>query len=116
MSQLPIDFEAARAARDSGIQRAADHADSDTPGWGEVALSFLERYARENEQFISEECTQVADRLGYGSPTDSRAWGAVFLKASRKGLIERIGYGVSKRRHLSPTPLWRSRICVKAAA
>ena len=52
--------------------------------------------------------TAEADRMGYGSPADDRAWGPIFQRAARNKVIQRIGYGISKRRHLSPTPLWRS--------
>ena len=31
--------------RDVGIQRAADHAEREAPGWGELALEFLTDYA-----------------------------------------------------------------------
>lgn len=98
----------ARAARDAGMQRAIDHAADVCMDWPARAYAFLTRFARTHESFISEECTEEAERLGFGPPTDPRAWGAIFQKASRSGVIARDGFGISQRRHLSPTPLWRS--------
>ena len=108
MNQLTIDFAAARAARDAGMTQALQRAERVDDEWPELAYEFLVGYARTHAQFISEEATAEADRLGYGSPADGRAWGAIFKRAARDEVIQRIGYGISQRRHLSPTPLWRS--------
>jgi hypothetical protein len=113
-AQLAIDFDVARAARDEGMGRAADHAERVQGGWKDAAFAFLVRYAGQHARFISEEATQAAEALGYGAPTDSRAWGAIFQRAAREGVIRRDGFGISKRRHLSPTPMWVS--CVAAGA
>lgn len=107
-AQLTIDFAEARAARDAGMSKALRHAERIDDEWPDAALGFLYRYARAHEHFISEEATAEAERLGYGSPADGRAWGGVFKRAAREGIIQRAGFGISKRRHLSPTPLWRS--------
>lgn len=113
MNQLAIDFAAARAARDAGMTQALQHAERVDDEWPELAYGFLFRYARTHEQFISEEATAEAARLGLGSPADPRAWGAIFKRAASTAngampFIQKVGYGISQRRHLSPTPLWRS--------
>lgn len=109
-------FPSRRAQRDAGMTQAIQHAERVELDWPDLAYAFLIRYARTHATFISEEATAEADRLGYGSPADDRAWGGVFLRASRAGLIRRIGYGISQRRHLSPTPLWRSLVFAGAPA
>ena len=116
MDRSVIDFDRARQERDSGMEQAVQHAECVDDAWPDVAYSFLVRYAWSHEQFISEECTAEADRLGYGSPADPRAWGAIFQRAARNGIIRRNGYGTSHRRHLSPTPLWQSLVYVGGAA
>lgn len=108
MNQLPLDFQAAKAARDRGMRQAAEHADHLDDTFADRAYDFLAHYARTHETFISEDATGAAAGKGITSPADQRAWGQVFRRAARDGLIERIGYGTSMRRHLSPTPLWRS--------
>lgn len=108
MLQPEFDFTAARAARDAGMQQATQHAEDLQPKWGELAIERIRTYAATHPEFISEECTDWAASQGFTSPTDPRAWGAPFLKAARLGIIRKVGYGISQRRHLSPTPLWRS--------
>lgn len=116
MQQSVLDFTAARAERDAGMNRAHDAAARRDEEWPDLAYGFLVRYATTHAEFISEELTAMADRMGYGSPADPRAWGAIFQRAARAGVIQRIGYGVSQRRHLSPTPLWRSLVFGGSAA
>lgn len=98
----------AKADRDDAMARAADHADDAWPHWCELAFSWIKTYALAHREFISEECTAAAQSAGIPAPPDDRAWGIPFKRASKQKIIVRIGYGVSKRRHLSPTPLWQS--------
>lgn len=114
--QQIFDFTAARAARDAGMTQALEHAERVNDEWPDMAYAFLCRYARGHAEFISETLTNEAIRMGYGSPADARSWGSLFAKAARAGVIQRIGYGVSQRRHCSPTPLWRSLVFVGSAA
>lgn len=108
MLQPEFDFSAARAERDAGMLQAAQHAEDLQPKWGELAIERIRAYAATHAEFISEECTDWAAAQGFTSPADPRAWGAPFQKAARLGIIRKVGYGVSQRRHLSPTPLWQS--------
>lgn len=108
MNQIAMNFDTARAERDAGIQRAAQHAEEASPRWGDLALDRIRAYATNHAEFISEECTDWAAAQGFTSPADPRAWGAPFQKAAKLGIIRKVGYGISQRRHLSPTPLWQS--------
>jgi hypothetical protein len=110
MSDL-FEFAQAKAERDTGIQQAIDHADAEQPGWSTEAYSFLLSYARKHKTFISEQCTDAALLAGVPPPPDLRAWGHPFRRAAKAGVIVRAGFGISARRHLSPTPLWESKIC-----
>jgi hypothetical protein len=92
-------------ARDEGMRRVAE-AD---PAFQQEAYHYLRFYARRHAEFIAEEGTEAASAMGL-VPHDGKAWGPVFSRASREGLIRQIGYGRSLRRHLSPTVLWRSRM------
>lgn len=106
--QTVFDFQQARAARDQGMQRATIRADRMDDTFGQRAEAFIYSYARTHEQFISEELTEAAARVGIVSPADPRAWGAPFQRAARSGVIRKDGYGISTKRHLSPTPRWTS--------
>lgn len=98
----------AKVARDEAMSRVAKHADESCHRWSVLAFQWVLTYALAHREFVSEDCTAAAMEVGIPKPPDDRAWGAPFARAARQNIIKRIGYGVSKRRHLSPTPLWQS--------
>lgn len=97
-----------KSARDDGIKSAADHADEQSLRWTDLAFNWICKYAADHSTFISEECTAAAMASGLPSPPDDRAWGHPFQRASRELKIKKIGYGISNRRHQSPTIRWQS--------
>lgn len=111
-AQLSIDYESARRERDAGMSRALSHAERVNDGWSDVALAKLTIYARTHAQFTSYDFRQAY--TGPESPTP-KAFGPVFLKAAKQGVIQRVGYQPHPERHCSPTPAWRSLICAEAA-
>lgn len=108
MSDLFDFIEVDQAARDAGMSSVAQHADQDHPRWTDLAFKWICKYAEDNSTFISEECTAAAIASGLPRPADDRAWGQPFRKASYELIIKKIGYGISNRRHQSPTPRWQS--------
>lgn len=105
--QLAIDFAAVKAARNAGMTLAADHAEAEQPGWAEEAYGALKRFARQRERFTSYDFRRAGLIV---SPTTDKAFGPIFLKAARAGLIQRVGYEPHPERHGSPTPVWASQI------
>jgi hypothetical protein len=97
------------AARNSGIQRALDFQEREQPQWGDVALRYLSLYARDHATFVAEDVTLAAEVWGLRT-ISLRAWGSVFVRAVKYGLIVQDGYGRSARRHASICVRWRSRI------
>ena len=94
------------SAGERGMQRAADHAEREAPGWGELAFDFLERFAAETDgPFLAEEVVEAAAGIVPPAP-DARAWGSVFQKASRRKVIRRVGYAPAATSHGSAKPLW----------
>lgn len=116
MNQQAFDFEAARAARDDGMQRAVEHADRVTPMWSDMAYAFLEGYAREHELFTTEDM-RFASAGTIPSPDEGRAWGGVVQRASRAGLIRLDGFVTARdpKVHCNVVKRWRSRIARGAA-
>ncbi|MDB5550830.1 MAG: hypothetical protein JWL86_814 [Rhizobium sp.] len=96
------------AEREAGMDRVARHADENCPAWSDQAYDWIKSYSADHSTFISEECTAAAMASGLPTPPDARAWGHPFRKASHDLIIKRIGFGISNRRHQSPTPRWQS--------
>ena len=102
MTQPELDFTSARARRDSGIAKAEASAGT----WMDEAWAFLLEYARTHETVFCDELWQA----GLPPTTQPKALGALFVKASKAKVLERVGYRPSKASHLAPKPLWSSRI------
>lgn len=96
------------AARDAGIARAVGHADRVNGNWSERAFGALRRLATTNEFFTAEVIRRLAVEIE--PPPDARAWGGVFQRAARAGLVVHHGWGTMLARdcHCSPTRVWRS--------
>lgn len=99
----------AEAKRDDGMARAIEHAESDQPGWAGIALDFLRGYARMHVDFLAEDVVAAAAML-VPDPPDGRAWGYVFRRAAREGVIQKAGYAPAKTSNLSPKVMWASRV------
>lgn len=103
--------EAARL-RDEGIDRAVAHADQVLPRWADKAYEalccFLE-VTLKTDQFNSEPVIEYAYSIGVPKPPDGRAWGGVFMRAARAGLIVKVGYGPTRnpKHHKDISALWR---------
>jgi len=100
--------EQARELRDEGMQRAIEHAEADVPGWANLAYLFLCKYAKENRQFTSFDLRVAAREWGLVMPPTDKAFGSVFTKAAKNGVIRKAGYRAHPERHASPTVLWES--------
>lgn len=110
MTQLAIDFDAARQHRDAGMARAAEHAERVCDGWAEQAYAFLVTFAKRTDLFISEDVSDASKAEGLPQPPTDRAWGSVYRRAIKAGVIVQDGSGRSRRRHCSICPRWRSMV------
>ena len=108
MNQLAIDF--ARAARDEGISRAVDHAESDSPGWGELAFRYIQLYAQQHrgERFIGRDIVLASKAYGLIQPPTDKAWGGPMQKAAKRGVLRKVGTAPDPNRHCNPVPLWEA--------
>lgn len=101
----------AELRRDAGIARAAAHADRVCPNWTDTAFDMLATYCRIYGPGHEFHCESLRERAeGHGvvpEPPDGRAWGNVFRRAAREGLIRKTGrYVLAKSSNLSPKPVW----------
>ncbi len=106
---MDSEFDASQNAA-IGMGRALNHAEHHDPDWGETALAFLEGFALSNETFISEDVSDASKYTCFPQPPTDRAWGAIYVRARRLGIISMDGTGRSRRRHSTICPLWRSLI------
>lgn len=101
--------------RDAGIQQAIDHAEEVEPGWKDQAYEHLERYINDYlprlrlDEFMAEEARLWSHEQGLSRPPTARAWGGVFLKASKRGLIQKIGTRTVKNpaAHCANAAVWK---------
>ena len=95
-----------------GADTAAAHADRVTDGaWSDVAWRFLVSFGkgRNGQPFMAEDVRAHAElRKAVPLPPDSRAWGSIFMRASKAALIRRIGYAPMKdpKCHANPKAVW----------
>lgn len=112
-AQLDIDFSAAMEARDLGIQRSVDHANSVESEWSGQALGLLRAFVARlapDETFLTEQFRAWAHALPQGlpQPPDARAFGAVIQRAAKKHrIIERAGAAPAASSHCSLKPTWK---------
>lgn len=106
MTQLSIDF--ARAARDEGMQQAADHAGSD---WMSMAVEDFGRFISERGEATCEQWRFDWLARGRPAPATHKAYGAVASGAARRGLVvntRRYVQASSEKTHAHPVPIWRA--------
>lgn len=103
-------MEGARKLRNVGMAKALTHAERMSAGWSDAAYLFLRRFAREHRQFISEDVSDESKRWGLTQPPTLRAWGPIYKRAAKQGVITIDGAGRSRLRHASICPRWKSLI------
>ena len=103
----------ARAARDAGILQAAEHAEEVCTGWGDKAYEALRVFAegtRKGQPFTSEQVRSSIAAAFVPKPPHARAWGSVFQRAARNGLIQKVGVAQSEavHCHMSYVGQWKA--------
>lgn len=102
MNQLHIDFETrVRSARKLGAEAgnaAADKAEQEDLEFRTKALDFIVGYIRKHGEATGESATLAAVLAGI-KPKDQRAFGPVYAKALKRGLIRIVGYVPRVRGH-----------------
>jgi hypothetical protein len=114
MEQLNL-FEA-KAGRDAGIKKAIDNATAKIPGWDELAYQFLLTFIKDHsEVFMAEDVRLAAHKARFPEPPNPRAWGSIFVRASKEGKIKNLGFGKKRGAdaHCTPSIRWEP---VKQAA
>jgi hypothetical protein len=110
MRQEVIDFDGA-LGRDAGIAQAVEHAEAVVPAWRDRAYAMLVRYAAAHPryEFVAPDVREWAAEHGLPSAS-AFAWGPVFRRGARDGIIERAGFTTygDETMHAQTVTLWRA--------
>lgn len=96
--------------RDEGMKKAEESAERKEFGWSDKAMIYVEKYCRMFDEFTGESVRIYAEAMGIPEPPHKRAWGAIMLKAAKRGLIRKIGtQSVSNpKAHCAIATLWKA--------
>ena len=94
--------------RDKGIKQAISNANDTHDKWSDKAYNFLTKWIKTQYEFMTED-VRIASEKEIPKPPSNRAWGGIILKASRAGLINRVGFSNVKnvKAHKTPATVWR---------
>ena len=94
--------------RDKGIEQAINNANDTHDKWSDKAYKFLVDYTKSQYEFMTED-VRIASEKEIPKPPSNRAWGGIILKASRAGLINKVGFSNVKnaKAHCTPATVWR---------
>lgn len=97
--------------KEQGMALATGKADREAPGWSDDAESSLKRFLAQwtCKDFTGEEAQQWMLGNGLSRPESSNAWGGVFNRAAKRGLIQKTGeYRPSQKdnAHGRMVPVW----------
>jgi len=102
-------LKAADARAKLGADRAAGRAESNTPGWLDLAIARVRAFASANPGIFSIEMLRQVLATEVPQPPDLRAWGRVTQDAARLGYIEKVPRVVipAASSNGSVKPAWR---------
>ena len=108
--------ERAAKLRDAGMTLAAVAQDGKAPQWSELAYSAIRLVARRQDTVHVDDVLRIFTI----KPHHPNAWGAVWMRAIKDGLIERTGTVrpciSDEGKHKHQYPIYRSRMHRKDAA
>lgn len=115
--QLRIEQAIAERLAREGMDRSLDRANRETPDWSDLALDYLRRYARQHREFPGWFVTDSAALdPNFPAPANSRAWGGVWKRAKKEGIVVPSGRWMAHpKRHGCPCVIWRSNVLGESA-
>jgi hypothetical protein len=89
-------------------EKASDHADKKIEGWSTMAYDAFVYYSKTHPFFTTEDVRDFATEVP--PAPDTRAWGAVALKAKRHFIVKAEGWVAAKAKnvHGNAVTLWRT--------
>lgn len=113
MTQASLSFVTGRHLRDAGMHTAISNAERQTTDWPTEAMRALQMYllANPGTDFMAEDVREYAyNTLAVPYPPHCRAWGSIFQRAAREGLIRRVRIAPVKTpsSHMANASVWRA--------
>ena len=87
-----------RAARDEAMSAVAANAEDATPGFTDRACDFVLAYLAQHGPAPGEQITDECKRAGI-VPHDDRAFGGVYMRLAKAGLIRKTGHTIRTKGH-----------------
>jgi hypothetical protein len=110
-SLFPIlDIKQGRENRDEGMSRAEKKANKDVSDFSKKAMGFLVEFLKtHSDPFMAEDLRSYFAQMDYELPENSRAFGGLFFRARKEGLIKKVGLGNVKniRAHRCYASVWQ---------
>lgn len=115
--QLFLNINAAETgimARNRGMRRAEQAANTLHGNWSEQALEFVRLYALTSFEFMTEDIRESAANIVPEAPS-ARAWGPIMKKAQKAGYIafKEIKQVRNAKAHMANANVWRSLLRVR---
>lgn len=104
-----LDLSFARQARDKGIQKAVTNADRVHESWSDKVYELFKNFIRGNRcEFMAEDFRESVSGM-IDAPPSNRAFGGIFMRAAKAGLITRVGYAPVKnwKAHRANASVWK---------
>lgn len=109
MKQATFNFTGEQLSQ-AGQELAISHANAVHEGWSEKAYRLLREYVAcyGSTPFRAEEVRSYAALMDFPMPPHARAWGSIFTKGKRIGLIKFLGTTQVKnpKAHCANAGLW----------
>lgn len=110
MSQLQLHFTG-KERKQKGIEKALANANKTYDNWAEIAFNFLMDFASKKTFFMAEDVRNEAEKTKkVPVPPSKRAWGGIFQRAAREGIILKNGFKqvTNPKAHQANAAVWQS--------
>jgi hypothetical protein len=105
-----MDQELSMDLRDAGIEATEAKEEEERAAWMDEATAGLVEYAASHATFMAEQFRYWWLFTGNAAPHSEKVWGAVIMRAARRGLIVNTGVyrkASSAMSHAHALPLWK---------
>lgn len=107
--QYSLNLFTPQALRDAGMAIAAESAEHKEPGWNDKAFELLKDFIKgRTSDFLCEDFRSYCEAHDLTAPPSLRAYGGIIMRASKRGLIRKVGHAQVKnpKAHMANAARW----------